>query len=125
MRGVWVYNGDVHAVRDNMDATEGVLHMATGSGWQAQIPGRSLAFTGGKEEIAEGDTITGATSGATAIVKRVIVTSGSWDANDAAGRFILSGQTGAFASEALTVERPTAPPSADSGADQPAAGRAL
>ena len=103
VRGVWVYNGDVYAVRDNMDATEGVLHMATGSGWQAQTPGRSLAFTGGTKEIAEGNTITGATSGATAIVKRVIVTSGSWDASDAAGRLVLSGQTGAFRSETLKV----------------------
>lgn len=104
VRGVWLFRGDRYAVRDNVDGTAGVLHKATPTGWQAQSFGRSLAFTsGGTTPIAEGDTITGATSTATATVERVIVTSGTWAGGDAAGRLILSGQLGAFGAENLDV----------------------
>lgn len=104
IRGVWVFDGDTYAVRDNAGATAGVLHKATASGWTAQDLGRTLSFTsGGTTEIAEGDTITGATSGATATVGRVIVTSGTWAGGDAAGRMILTAQTGTFQAENLNV----------------------
>lgn len=104
IRGVWVYNGDVYAFRDNAGGTAGVMHKATTSGWQVVDLGRTISFTsGGTYEIAEGDTITGATSGATATVERVIKTSGTWAGGDAAGRLILSGQTGTFQSENLNV----------------------
>ncbi|MEQ8394985.1 hypothetical protein [Thalassobaculum sp.] len=104
VRGVWLFNGDRYAFRDNVGATAGVMHKATTSGWVAQSFGRSVAFTsGGTTPIAEQDTITGATSAATATVERVIVSSGSWAAGDAVGRLILSGQTGTFQSENLDV----------------------
>lgn len=99
IRGVHVYAGAVWAVRDNAGATAAVLHKATTGGWVAQDLGRTLDFTSGSVEIAEGDTITGAISGATATVERIIVTSGDWSTNDAAGRLILSGQTGTFQAE--------------------------
>jgi hypothetical protein len=104
IRGVWIYKGVKYAVRDNAGATAGILHKATVAGWVACDLGRTVDFTsGGTVEIAEGDTITGATSAATALVKRVIVTSGTWAGGDAAGRLILSGQTGTFAAENLNV----------------------
>lgn len=101
-RGGFVYNGSRYCFRDNAGGTAGQLYKATTAGWVAQTFGRSVAFTsGGTTAIAEQDTITGATSSATATVERVILTSGTWAGGDAAGRLILSGQTGTFQSENL------------------------
>jgi hypothetical protein len=104
VRGVWVYKGDEYCVRDNAGATAGVLYKATSSGWAAQDLGRELAFTsGGTTEILAGNIVQGATSGATAIVRRVIVTSGTWAGGDAAGRLIVNTQSGTFQSENLDI----------------------
>jgi hypothetical protein len=104
VRGIWRFQNAVYAFRDNADATTCVLHRATAAGWVAVDLGRSLAFTsGGVVVITEGQTITGATSGATATVARVVVESGDWTTGDAAGRLILSAQTGTFAAENLNV----------------------
>ena len=63
-----------------------------------------VAFTsGGTYEIVAGDTITGATSGATATVFDVVLTSGSWAGGDAAGVLWLNGQSGTFSAENLNV----------------------
>lgn len=104
VRGVWAYDGDVYAFRDNAGGTAGVMHKATASGWSAVNLGRELAFTsGGTYEIVEGNTITGATSGATAVITRVAVTSGDWSTGDAAGYLVFASQTGTFQSENLNV----------------------
>lgn len=42
---------------------------------------------GGTNELSVGDTITGATSGATAVLKQVLLYSGTWAAGTAAGFF--------------------------------------
>lgn len=49
VRGVWVYNGDVYAFRDNVGQTACVMHKATASGWTtvttpALSPGGSYEF---------------------------------------------------------------------------------
>lgn len=56
---------------------------------------------GGTTEVAVGDTITGATSGATAVVSQVLLYSGTWSGGDAAGFFVAKRQdiTGTFGSE--------------------------
>lgn len=51
--------------------------------------------------ITEGDTITGETGGATADVTRVVVNSGAFGTNDAAGFLYLTSQTGTFQSETI------------------------
>lgn len=104
IRGVFTLNGSQYAIRDNAGGTAGGLWKATTAGWTAVDLGREIAFTsGGVTEITAGQTITGATSAATAVVRRVILTSGSWAAGDAAGRFIINGQTGTFQAENLNV----------------------
>lgn len=61
---------------------------------------QAIAFTsGGVATIAVGDKITGATSGATASVRQVLLISGSWAGGDAAGWFIVDKVVGTFASE--------------------------
>lgn len=63
---------------------------------------RYVAFTsGGTHEVLVADTLTGATGGATAVVVLIELTSGTWGGGDAAGFFILKGQTGTFQSENL------------------------
>ena len=100
IRGVTTFNGVAYCFRDNAGGTAGQMLKATQSGWQAQSFGTMLDFTGGGvAEIVEGDAITGATSGATANVDRVILQSGTWSGGDAAGYLVLSGQSGTFQSE--------------------------
>lgn len=69
-----------------------------------EVPGdwRYLPFTsGGTHEVLVGDTLTGATGGATADVVLIEVTGGTWGGGDAAGFFIMRNQSGAFESENL------------------------
>lgn len=102
--GVWLFGGIGYAFRNNAGGTAAVMFKSSTSGWTACDLGRTIAFTsGGTTEIEEDDTITGATSGATATVKRIIVTSGTWAGGDAAGTLVLYSQTGTFQSENLDV----------------------
>jgi len=65
---------------------------------------RRLAFSsGGTYTIAVGDTITGATGAATAVICAIEVTSGTLVGGDAAGELIINSQTGTFESETLNV----------------------
>lgn len=58
---------------------------------------------GGTTEVAEGDTIKGATSAATAFVEQVLLYSGSWSGGDAAGFFVVRDVVGTFGSENVYV----------------------
>ncbi len=61
---------------------------------------------GGVNELSVGDTITGATSGATAILKQVLLYSGTWAGGDAAGFFTAARDdiVGTFGSENVVGE---------------------
>ena len=102
VRGVAVHQGDVFAWRDNADGTEGVMYRATASGWAAVSLGRLIAFSVGTIQINEGDVILGATSGATATVKRVVRQSGNWGTT-AAGYLVIASQTASFAGEYIKI----------------------
>tara|TARA_R110000824_G_scaffold220380_4_gene407540 strand:+ start:3480 stop:5393 length:1914 start_codon:yes stop_codon:yes gene_type:complete len=56
----------------------------------------TLSFDGGSVEILEGDTITGATSGETAIVKKIQIASGALSTGDAAGVLSVTSNTGTW-----------------------------
>jgi hypothetical protein len=102
--GVWQYNGVKYAFRNNAGDTAAVMFKSSSTGWTECDLGKTIAFTsGGTYEVQEDDTITGATSGATAVVKRIIVSSGTWAGGDAAGTFVIYSQTGTFQSENLNV----------------------
>ena len=63
---------------------------------------KKLAFTsGGTHEVLVDDTLTGETSGATAVVSAIILSGGTWAGGDAAGTFYFSTQTGTFEAETL------------------------
>lgn len=94
----------LYAWRNNSGDTATDVYKSTSSGWTQVALGRELAFTsGGTTEITEGQTITGATSGATAVLTRVMLESGSWAGGDAAGKFIFASQTGTFQAENIDV----------------------
>jgi len=112
VRGVHEYLGDIYAWRDNAAATACLMYKQTTDGWALQELGNRVAFTGPNDgtsvEYVEGETITGTTSGASAVIRRVVLTDtlGVWGANgdvDVAGYFIIGDVTGGpFQAEATT-----------------------
>jgi hypothetical protein len=104
VRGVAVYRGKVYAVRDNGGATAAGFYVESSTGWQAVSDYPLLRFTAGTSEIFAGDTVTGGTSTHSAVVRRVVLQSGSWGASTAAGFLILAPGAPTFANgESLLV----------------------
>jgi hypothetical protein len=102
--GIWMLNDIKYAFRSNVGSTAVDLHKNSSSGWVQVALGYELTFSsGGTYEILEADTITGNTSTETAVITRVMLESGSWDAGTAAGRLIYASQSGAFQAETLDV----------------------
>lgn len=102
--GVFQLHGIKYAWRNAVGGLTAAMYKATTSGWSLVSLGREVGFTsGGAYEILEGDTITGATSAATAVVGRVILVSGSWASGTAVGRLILVSQSGTLQAENLNV----------------------
>lgn len=102
-RGVAVLGGVVYAFRDNAGGTALAIYKSTASGWTLVPYLYTLSFTAGSGTApAEGATITkGAVS---AVVKRVVLQTGTWGAGTAAGRFIVAAPTGgAFSAGAFTA----------------------
>lgn len=93
VRGGVMLNGVNYCFIDNAGGTAGLIYKESAAGWVAVTPGNELSFGSGTGLIAEGDTITGATSNATAVVARVVLESGAWGV-DAAGRLIIGAVTG-------------------------------
>lgn len=90
--GVWQYAGTKYAFRNNAAGTAAVMHKATHAGWTPCDLGESLAFDTGTAEFVEGETVT--QGGVSAVVRRVVVTSGTWGGGDAKGYFTITGRAG-------------------------------
>ena len=98
--------GQTHTLKMWLRKELTIVLSTTSSEYILQI--RRLAFTsGGTTAISVGDTITGATGGATAIVCCVTLTSGTWAGGDAAGEFLIYGQVGTFEAEELNTNKAT------------------
>lgn len=95
--GVQYFKGSVYAWRKAAGSATLGMYQSSTSGWTAVALGQELSFDTGTAAIAENAVITGATSGATATVKRVVIESGDWTTSNAAGRFIFASSTGTFA----------------------------
>lgn len=99
--GVWVYNDDVYAFRNNAGGTAAVMHKATTGGWTAVSLGEQIEFTNANASVGEGDTLTQGV--VTAVIERVVVESGTLNSGVNVGRLILSGRAGGnFAAGAAT-----------------------
>lgn len=106
VRGAWIFKGVSYAFRDDAAEapTKARMYRATAAGWELVNLGYRLPFTAGQAAgIAPGDTITGSTSGATAVVSRFIIRSGDLAANNAAGLLVLSSVAGTFVGETVKV----------------------
>jgi hypothetical protein len=95
VRGVSFYDGDVYAWRDNAGATMLGMYKSSTSGWAAVPYFSVFDFAVGTQEIFPGETIVGHTSGATALVKAVVLLSGTWSGGDASGYIVFTNMTGA------------------------------
>jgi hypothetical protein len=104
VRGIHEYEGEIYAFRDNLAVTKCLMYKQSSAGWVLQSLGNRIHFQDAGAGVAyiEGETITGSTSLATAVVKRVVLQSGAWG-TDAAGYLILGDVTGGpFQVEATT-----------------------
>ena len=96
IRGVVYFSGTVYAWRNNAGGTAMAIYKSTTSGWTLVPLGYELAFDTGSIEFAEGNIVTGQTSGATGTIKRVVQASGTWSGNSAAGYLVFATVTGTF-----------------------------
>lgn len=94
--GVNLYNDVLYAFRNTALGTAAALYKSTAAGWSLVALGREISFNTGNLDIPEGTVITGATSGATATLKRAVLQSGSYAGTTAAGRFIFAAVAGLF-----------------------------
>lgn len=94
VRGVAIYRGVAYAARNVAGNASARLWKASAGGWVECTLGRKLRFRAGSAQIAVGATLTGATSSASATVRRVVVTEGSWQAGTAKGYLIVPSVTG-------------------------------
>ena len=103
--GVTYYNSTTYALRANAGGTAVVMWKLVAGTWTEVDLGREVAFTsGGTTAISVGDTVVGATSGATAVVRHVQPTSGLWVSGNVSGWLTLYGQTGTFQAEDLNIQ---------------------
>ena len=96
MRGLGILDGTLYCFVNNAGGTAGLIYKATASGWSNVSLLHEISFVSGTGGISDDDAITQLVSGATATVKRVVLESGAWADNDAAGRLILGSITGTF-----------------------------
>lgn len=103
IRGIFTLAGHLYAMRDSAGVTSCDIYKASAAGWVLVPYLRELAFTTGSgTPPVEGATIT--KGSVSAVVKRVVVESGTWTAGSAAGRFIIAAPTGgAFTAGAFTA----------------------
>ena len=97
IRGVHVYSDTLYAFRDSVDGLSGNLWKATTGGWTQITFGKEIQFTTATAEISAGNTITGATSGATALGVKAMLRTGTWTVGGA-GTLIISTVTGTWQS---------------------------
>lgn len=104
VRGVAYYNGSKYAWRDAVGGTTLGMWKSSSSGWVAVPLGTELAYNTGVGAIADGVTVTGGTSGATGLVSRNVLQSGTVGGGTAAGRLILTTVTGTWVTgEAIQI----------------------
>lgn len=93
IRGVWVHNDVRYAFRDNAGATAGDMYKATTAGWVQVVFNNELWFNAATGQISIGNTVTGGTSGASAVVINALLMTGTWTAAGV-GSLVLGTITG-------------------------------
>ena len=88
VRGVQVFKGNLYAFRNNADGTSH-MYKDSAAGWVDQSFGVELSFVSGTAAFVEGDTVTGGTSGATGVIERLVLRTGTRAGSDAVGYLAL------------------------------------
>lgn len=103
VRGVIRFGNVTYVWRNNAGITATDIWKSTATGWSQITLFNEVSFTlGGVTAPAEATTLTQGAN--TALIKRVVLTSGTWAAGTAAGRLIVATPApGAFAAGAATV----------------------
>lgn len=96
VRGIIELQNTVYAWRNNVGGTAMAIYKSSATGWTSVPLGFEMSFNTGTAEIFQGNTVTGATSGFSAVVTRVVLESGTWSGGTAAGRLIFASATGIF-----------------------------
>jgi hypothetical protein len=94
--GVGYYNGVCYAWRNAVGGATANMYKSTSSGWTQVALGKTMSFDTGSLIIPDGTTLTGQSSGATIVVTRTVLESGTWASSDAAGQLIGQTTTGTF-----------------------------
>lgn len=97
---VFRYKGTVYAIRNKAGLLEAGLYKASITGWQPVPLGHEIYFTNANASVNEGDTLT--RGGATALVTRVVVQTGSLASGVNTGKLILTNIVGTFTAGAAT-----------------------
>lgn len=92
--GVAYFNELVYAWRNNAGGTAMDIYKSSPTGWVKLDLGYGLRFTSGSSMIDEGDTVTGLTSGASAVVTEISLAGGDWTAGTAFGTLTFAAITG-------------------------------
>lgn len=101
VRGVVEYKDVVYAFRNNAAGTALDIYKSSASGWVNVPLYKTVSFTAGTTAPTDGATL--AQGGVSAVIKRVVRSSGAWT-GDAAGRFIIVSPTGGnFEAGAATI----------------------
>ena len=87
---------EVFAWRNNAGGSAMAIYKGTTSGWTLVPLGFEMAFDTGTNELLDGNTVTGQSSGAVGTIKRVVLSSGTWAAHTAAGYLVFASVTGTF-----------------------------
>lgn len=94
IRGVAYFNQLVYAWRNNIGGTAMDIYKSSAAGWVKLDLGYGLRFAAGSSAIDEGDTVTGLTSGASAVVTEVSLAGGDWLGGNAFGTLTFATITG-------------------------------
>ena len=94
IRGVAYFKDVVYAWRNNAGGTAMKMFKSTSSGWSEVDLMATFDFDSGSSEIFPGETIVGHSSGATALVKAVVLKTGTWAGGDATGYIVFTNMTG-------------------------------
>jgi hypothetical protein len=112
VRSAWQLEDNVYAVRDNVGATAGIMHVATAAGWTTAgvTMAEYIFFDAGLAAgatVVEGDTLTGGASGASGTIHRIVLNAGStaWDGSGA-GYFVLTNVVGGPFIDGEALESP-------------------
>lgn len=98
--GVWVYNDVTYAFRNNAGGTAAAMYKSSASGWTLCDLGEYLDFDTGTAAFVEGEEVS--QGAVTAEVTRVVLESGAWANNDAAGYLVIKDRAGGdFAAGAI------------------------